>query len=488
MARCVAVLEEGIRFRGSTPVVFTITEKPYDDTKEVDMAIRLDKTLHILPQALCAGVLCAFLLMFGASQSAFALTEEPDDGASDEVAAFIESQDDDGDEADGEAEEADEADEVNGADEADADDEADTDDEADESDEADVDGEADVDDEADEIDVDAEWDSEEDDSDWDGDEDSYWDDDDEESDWDDDVSDWDDDDDSDWYWDDDEDSDWDDDDSDWDWDEDSDWDDDSDWDWDDDSDWDWDDDSDWDWDDDDDSDWYWDDDDSDWNWDDDEDSDWYWDDEDSDWCWYDDPDWDGVYIDLYDEYSDDGTEWACGWYHTCVWDKKTDGAHWYFLDDDCGEYAYGSTLAWNGRGDACWSEADYDWDGDVLLQQADGSAVSEHLLGAFHDGGAGVAGADDGVGAEGLGFGDHASLGDFAPLVHHVGVALDLAAGDGLEAGHQIAADVLGSDDVSAHQPQYLNLLTGEDVACGDDHNGSFHEYSDERFKSSLIC
>ena len=96
-----------------------------------------------------------------------------------------------------------------------------------------------------------------------------------------------------------------------------------------------------------------------------------------------------------------------------------------------------------------------------LARDAHGGAVGGDLRRPLHDGGGGVADADDRVRPHGLRVVHHALGGDLPGLGEHLGVALDFAAHQGLHARHKVLAEVLGLDHAALGDAQGLDFLAG---------------------------
>ena len=100
-----------------------------------------------------------------------------------------------------------------------------------------------------------------------------------------------------------------------------------------------------------------------------------------------------------------------------------------------------------------------------LARDAHGGAVGGDLRRPLHDGGGGVADADDRVRPHGLRVVHHALGGDLPGLGEHLGVALDFAAHQGLEPLGNIPADVFGLNGAALDQAQHFQLLAGNVIS-----------------------
>ena len=101
-----------------------------------------------------------------------------------------------------------------------------------------------------------------------------------------------------------------------------------------------------------------------------------------------------------------------------------------------------------------------------MLDEFYGRAVDHDFGSLLGDGGWGVANANDGIGANVLGGFNHAIGGDFASVVHHLGVAFELSTDEVFETTSEVAEEVDGLDCAAANYAKLLDFFTVDCVCC----------------------
>src|SRR5688572_25766867 len=109
-----------------------------------------------------------------------------------------------------------------------------------------------------------------------------------------------------------------------------------------------------------------------------------------------------------------------------------------------------------------------------MLFEHHGGAVGEQFGRALRDGRGGEAHVEHRVRAHGLRLLDHACEGLVARLLQELGVRLELAADDVLQAGKKVLADVLCPHGAPLHQAEVLHHpLAGDDLEVRQQHGAS---------------